>query len=166
MVLTYCEQWSSHNREAHKPLSEERAATRHRLGKLYTALLGDPARPRCFLEFSEFRSVCVEFMDEALRTYLTYSFSEERPNELFVEMAVKRRFEHPTGQEGDGRAFYFQTDGRLFVEYYQVGPTGPSVLVSKEESRTDISRNWEPFPEFGRYDGLARLDRGIPALRD
>ena len=29
----------------------------------------------------------------------------------------------------------------------------------------DVSCNWEPFPEFGQYDGLARLDRKSPWLR-
>jgi hypothetical protein len=28
-----------------------------------------------------------------------------------------------------------------------------------------VSKNWEPYPKFGQYKGLAQLDRGTPLLR-
>jgi hypothetical protein len=146
-------------------LTENQARKRHEKGKLYTAILGDRAKPRCFLEFSAYRSVCVEFLDDALRSYCVFGFSEEQPDQLFLESAVQRRFAHPTGQQGDARVYYFKTDGRLFLEHYQIGPTGPSVMVDSLETHTDMTHNWEPFPKFGDYEGLATLDRGIPVLR-
>ena len=39
----------------------------HAKGKLYTALLGDELRPWCFLEFTAYRSIGVEFLDQSLR---------------------------------------------------------------------------------------------------
>jgi hypothetical protein len=39
-----------------------------------------------------------------------------------------------------------------------------SKIVGEEERIVDVSRNWEPYPEFGNYQGLATLDRGTPLL--
>lgn len=164
MQITYCEQWSRNYLHPHNPLTEQQARERHQRNELYTALLGEPMRPNCFLEFSAYRSVCVEFLDQSLRTYRLYSFSEEDETKLFLEQVVIRQFVHATGAQSDGDVYYFKLDGRLFVEHYCVGATAPSVMISSEEKRADITHNWEPCPEFGHYEGLARFDRGIPAL--
>lgn len=166
MQITYCVQWSRHYSRLHEPLPEAQARKRHADNKLYTAVLGDPKKPRCFLEFSAYRSVCVEFLDDALRSYLVLSFAEEQPNRLFLESVVVRHFHHLQGEVSDAQLYYFKTDGRLFIEHYEVGPTGPSVLIESQESRADMSSNWTPFPEFGNYDSLANFDRAIPALID
>lgn len=160
----YCVQWFRGKNYPADILTPEQARKRHEKGKLYTALLGDPAKPDCFLEFSAYRSVCVEFLDASLRSFRVLSFSEERPNQLFLESVVIRNFDHPSGEESDGHVYYFKTDGRLFIEHYRVGPTGPSLMIDSQESHADTSRNWESFPEFGHYERLAVFDRSIPAL--
>jgi hypothetical protein len=141
----------------------EQARKHYEKSKLYTALVGDPVRPRCFLEFSAFRSVCAEFLDDTLRSVRDYSFQEKRPNEFFISVATLRQFAEGATEPHWGDIYYFMVDGGLTIVRYEVTPRA-TTEVEREETLTDVSHNWEPFPEFGQYEGLAKFDRGIPAL--
>ena len=163
MQITYCVQWSRHYSQLHEPLTEAQARKRHADGKLYTAVLGDLEKPQCFLEFSAYRSVCVEFLDDTLRSIRDYSFQEKRPNEFFVSVATLRKFAEGAKEPHWGDIYYFMVDGGLTIVRYEVTPRA-TTEVEREEFLTDVSHNWEPFPEFGHYEGLAEFDRGIPAL--
>jgi hypothetical protein len=166
MQISYCVQWFRHDKCPTEILSEAEAQKAHSQGKLYTALLGDPLRPDCFLEFSAFRSVCVEFLDPALRTYFHYSFQEMRPNELFISMSRRPEFPNEIDPPNWATVLYFKTDGHLLIVRYEANPDGVgSKIVAEEERIVDVTRNWEPYPEFGDYQGLATLDRGTPLLR-
>jgi hypothetical protein len=152
-------------RHPHQEITEAEARARHERVELYTAVLGDPARPYCFLEFSAYRSVCVEFLDGALRSVLEHSFQEKQPGKLFLSMAVVRRYDGDSLDVSSGDVYYFEVDGRLFIERYIGTVPYGSRLVGTDESTTDVTHNWEPFPEFGQYDGLAKRDRGISVLK-
>ncbi len=163
--ISYCTQWSRYGKRPYEVFSEGEARKRHKDGKLYTALLGGDEHPHCFLEVSAFRSVCVEFLDSALRTYFHYSFQEMRPNELFMSMSRRPEFPNEVDEPDRATVLYFETDGRLLIERYEAHADGiGSKIVGEEERIVDVSRNWEPYPEFGDYGGLARLDRGTPLL--
>jgi hypothetical protein len=147
-------------------ITEAEARKRHKKDKLYTAVLESADRPYCFLEFSAYRSVCVEFLDASLRTYFHYSFQEMRPHELFISMSRRPEFPNEVDEAIRATVLYFETDGRLLIVHYEANPNGVgSKIVGEEERTVDVSRNWEPYPEFGDYGGLARLDRGSPLLR-
>src|SRR3990172_11609355 len=92
MELHYCRQWFRYNKTPTDMLTEAEARRRYETRKLFTALLGSATHPNCFLEFSANRSVAVAFLDEQLRTYLDYSFQEERPDGFFVSMARRLEF--------------------------------------------------------------------------
>ena len=163
---SYCTQWSRYRKRPHQVISETEARRRHREGILYTALLGDKDRPYCFLEFSAFRSVCVEFLDAALRTYMHYSFQEERPGELFISTSNRPEFPNDVDEPDRATVLYFQTDGQLDIVRYVANADGiGSRKVGAETRIVNVTRNWEPYPEFGDYQGLATLDRGTPLLR-
>lgn len=166
MQISYCTQWSRHYNHPIKVLTEEQARAAHENGQLYTVLVGNPDRPQCFLECTAFRSVGVEFLDDALRTYLDYSFQEMRRGELFISMSRRLHFPNETDLADRATVFYFETDGQLAIVWYQANPNGiGSKIVDKQQRIVDVSRNWEPYPEFGHYQGLATLDRGTPLLR-
>lgn len=38
-----------------------------------------------------------------------------------------------------------------------------SVDLARVAHEVDVSQNWEPFPEFGQYEGLSRI-RNLPGL--
>ena len=164
--INYCTQWARYWKCYHEPISEAEARKRHKKGKLYTAVLENEERPYCFLEVSAFRSVCVEFLDGALRTYFHYSFQEKRPDELFISMSRRPEFPNEVDEPDRATVLFFETDGRLTIMHYKANPDGiGSKIVGQEERTVDVSHNWEPYPEFGDYAGLARLDRGTPLLR-
>jgi hypothetical protein len=167
MQINYCTQWSRHNNRPVDSLTEDQARTAHEKGKLYTVLVGDRLRPDCFLEFTAFRSVGVEFLDATLRTYLDYSFQEKRRNELFISMS--RRLEFPNDVDLADRAtvLYFKTDGQLKIERFQSNPDGiGSKRVGEETRVVDVTYNWEHYPKFGDYAGIATRDRCAPLLSD
>lgn len=167
MQISYCTKWSRHNRRPWDMLSEMQARTAHENGKLYTALIGNPLRPDCFLEVTAFRSVCVEFLDAALRTYLSYSFQEKRPNELFISMSRRPQFPNETDPPDRATVLFFKTDGQLHIERFLSNPDGiGSKLVGEESRVVDVTYNWERYPKFGDYAGLATRDRCPPLLGD
>lgn len=163
----YCEQWSRGYKEPRRILSADQARECHDRGKLYTVLLGDLNRPSCFLEFSAYRSVAVEFLDQNLRIYRDYSFQEESPNLLFLSMLRIPEFPNDVDDATRATVFYFETDGHVAIVRYQANAEGVgSRIVSREERLVEVTNNWEPFPEFGHYEGLAKLNRGIPLVDD
>ena len=162
---SFCTQWSRGAKRPHQVIGDAEARERHQRGELYTAILYDDRRPYCFLEFSAYRSVCVEFLDLALRTFFHYSFQEMRPNELFISMS--RRPEFPNAVDPPDRAtvLFFKIDGQLNIVRYEAHANGVgSRIVGEEQRMVDVTRNWEPYPKFGDYQGLAKLDRGTPLL--
>jgi hypothetical protein len=166
MQISFCSQWSRHGNRPRHVFSPDHARAAHAHNKLYTVLIGDPSHPSCFLEFSRFRSVCVEFLDAALRTYFDYSFQELRPGELFISMSRRLQFPNNTDPPNRATVLYFKPEGQLVVCGYVSNPDGiGSKLVDRKELTVDVSRNWEPYPKFGNYEGLVRLDRGSPWLR-
>jgi hypothetical protein len=81
---------------------------------------------------------------------------------------MSRRPEFPNATDPPDRAtvLFFETDGRLSIVRYQANPNGVGSKIIGEEHRiVDVSQNWEPYPEFGDYQGLATLDRGTELLR-
>jgi hypothetical protein len=167
MEIAYCEQWSRLYSHPHDVLTEEEAERRHETGKLYTALLGDPTKPTCFLEFSESRSVAVNFLDSALRIYRGHSFQEKKPGWLFLSVIRIPGFPNDTAEPNRATVYYVETDGHVAIVRYEAYPTGVGSYIAGREERTlDVTNNWEPFPEFGHYKGLARFDRGISWIEE
>ena len=144
MQISYCTQWSRHNSRPIDTLTDTQARTAHEEGKLYTVLVGERLRPECFLEFTAFRSVGVEFLDGALRTYLDYSFQEKRRNELFLSMSRRPQFPNDVDPPDRATVLFFKTDGQLDIVRYESNPNGVGSKIVDRESRTvDVTHNWE-----------------------
>jgi hypothetical protein len=164
--ISYCTQWSRYHRRPYDAVTEAEAARRHEELKLYTAVLSNGDRPYCFLEFSGAPSVCVEFLDSALRTYFHYSFGEQQSNQLFISMSRRPQFPNDVDEPDRATVLYFKTDGHLAIVRYVANADGiGSQIVGREERIVDVTRNWEPYPKFGDYQGLATIDRGSPWLK-
>jgi hypothetical protein len=116
------------------------------------------------LEVSAYRSDCVGFLDPLLRDYLQYSFQEMNPSELFVSTATIREYDNDSDRLVMGKVLFIDSDGRVVIDSYKCEPPGGvSKLIAQEERHTDVSDLWEPYPEFGNYEGLSRI-RNIPHL--
>lgn len=163
--IYYCVQWFRAQKRPTEALTEPQARKKHDRGELYTALVGDLKHPSCFLEFSAYRSVAVEFLDQALRRYLDYSFQEKAPNQLFLSSVRIPEFSNDVDYPIRATVYHFKITGDVAIERYESHADGVgSRIVGCEERQVDVTNNWEPFPEFGEYEGLARMNRGIPIL--
>jgi len=161
MKWTYCEQWNRLTEAPMRPLTPEQARARHESGELYTAVPASEggSAPELRVELRlETGYASVVFMDEYARDELNYQFTLI-DGSLFLKTA--RLYRYGASQERGGYAdvesmetYRMTTDGVIqrTVEEGGVGTT---------ESRygIDVSKNWEPVPEFGEYASLIRRDR-------
>jgi hypothetical protein len=155
-AVQYAERWLSRRGRPGPPLDPEEARRRHEAGELYTVVLGDPERPTAYLDVRlEAGFVGVHVLDDARRPYLTYLFARD-PNsddDLFLEQVTYREYDGDEVVRGD--AYYFERDGKVVKEHKE--------YVRREaergETHDDVSSNWEPVPEFGSYESIARVER-------
>ena len=155
-TVSYAERWSNRARRAVDPLDADTAHERHASGALYTAVLGDPDHPDAYLEVRlEAGFVGVHFLDDRLRNSMSYLFAREPGSEgdLFLEQVTRR--EYDDGELVLGEAYFFERDGSARVEKKDYRRDE----VETYEVRSDPSANWEPVPEFGRYESIARVER-------
>lgn len=165
MNLTYCEKWSQNYNEARGLRTETDAKCAHEQRKLYTVLFGDIKHPSCFFQVLD-EAVTVGFLDEHLRCPISYGFQEVSPGKLFLSQAHLFIYDDESEIVKSGTHYYFQKDGHLVIEFIEY--RNNSVLDetrSLKEMQTDVSGNWEPYPEFGKYDSIIRRDRGLPVLQ-
>ena len=95
------------------------------------------------------------FLDGELREYLEYSFREDKPGQLFLTMLSYREYEDNSDQVRTGTTIISNANGKEFIRRYTRGEDGYTL----EETTGDVSSNWEPYPEFGQYDSISRIDR-------
>lgn len=138
------------------PLDPETARKRHERGELYAAILGNPERPWAHLNVRlEVDYVGVTFLDEELREYLSYSFSDAPDGGgLFLGQATRR---------------YFDSSGELAHDEHYIFDWPDIAHVSKRDYvakmretydvETDMRENLEPVPAFGDYESIARYER-------
>jgi len=154
--VQYADRWLSRRGKPGRAIDVDEARRRHETGELYTVVLGDQERPTSYLDVRlEAGFVGVHFFDDAGRPYLTYHFARD-PNsgdDLFLEQVSYREYEGEEVVRGD--AYYFKPDGTVVKEHKDYVRRD----ADRGETRDDVSSNWEPVPEFGSYESIARLER-------
>jgi hypothetical protein len=155
-TLTYVDRWSEEFPTEFEQLDEDEARRRHESGELYTVLLGDPDSPSEYLEIRlEAGYVGVTFLDGDGRNYLAYTFAKEPSDErLFLQQASFREFDEQ-GKVRKGETYHFKRDGIVF----RTRKDYETREAWEGKTEDDVSGNWEPVPEFGRYESIARRDR-------
>ncbi len=156
---------------------EEAARWAHENRKLYfvTAFEKFPGpqcwaeRPYAFMEINLLDNsggaLIVGFLDELKRVCMTYTFHEvEVGKRLFLSTILHWEFANPEDEKGSYfERVNFTTDGECFWYKKPGGQFSPLPGEQYEAAeRMDVSKLWEPFPEFGHYEGLLRADRDIP----
>jgi hypothetical protein len=157
MKITYCKRWSRFRKCMTEIWNAEKARKAHERGDLYTVLLGDPEKPTCFLEVHlKLGYIGVNFLDEYLRDYFQCGFTKEKPGMLFLSQVTHREYEAETDTVIEAKFARFFPDGRAI---YEIDNTHEDALLRKEVEQEDLSVNWEPIPEFGQYESIARFER-------
>jgi hypothetical protein len=155
-TVTYAARWSEPVGGPVDELDEDEAQRRHEAGELYTAILGDGMTPRAYVEVRlEKGFVGVHFLDDDGRNFATYLFGKQADDDaLFLERATWREYDED-GELVRGEAYFFKPDGTIHVESKDYVERE----ASRGDKRDDVSGNWEPVPEFGRYESVTRLER-------
>jgi hypothetical protein len=153
-MMSYSEDWSFNYHAAKNPLSAEEAARRHSARRRYAVASGAIDSPDAVILMTG-NSALIEFFDDNRDDYLSLQFQEKRPGELFLSMATYRKFR---GGEKPISAvtFTFEEDGSGRIVEYDGATKGTKV---RTVAPANVSLNWEPYPQFGQYEGLLRVER-------
>lgn len=154
-MLTYANRWFRGKKRIIEQWEENHAREVHSCGGTYVAVVNRNDTPFCFLEISK-EAVTVGFLDHFLREYLTYSFRVLSPGKLFLLSARHAFFSGDSDKIITVTICYFETDGRVHIEEYD---DKTRTVESSDGESIDPSKNWEDYPEFGKYDSLIRIER-------
>lgn len=163
MQVTYCELWSDQLRSPVDEMSVATARGRNSAGQHYCAVLGDPSSPKAVLNIAwENDYLGVSFIDSEGRTHTKYVFRKMDGNKLF--MTEVTAWHYPEGAQ-----FEFEAD---VIESAEFRPDGYASRTLDDSSSDQIQKteymdvpvdtNWEPVPEFGHWESVARYDRDAP----
>jgi hypothetical protein len=161
--VTYCYRWNSRRASPGTPISEEEARERDATGEEYTAIVPRPGHPYPVLVTVVWKnSFCsTSFLDDFGRRCAKYSFTKvegrlflseihlhEYPDDTpGLKLSAATRIEH----------MVFRTDGhvrRVTTDH------GKHEKITNDYSDVSMDANWEPIPEFGDWDSIARFERG------
>lgn len=160
MQVTYCEVWSDQLRSPVDVISEATARERNAKGKHYCVVLGDAASPQAVLDIAwENSYLGVSFIDEEGRTHTKYTFRKMESGKLFLTDVTA--WNYPEGAQ-----FEFEAD---VIESAEFRPDGYASRTLDDSSSDQVKKteytdvpvetNWEPIPEFGHWESVARYDR-------
>lgn len=160
MQVTYCEVWSDQFRSPTDEMTEEAARARDKKGELYCVVLGSPTSPEAVLEVVWKNSYLgVEFIDDLGRTHTKYIFQKIESGKLFMTEVVI--WTYPEGARFEFEAeviesVFFRPDG--YVRRTVDDNTSDRKEIT-EYADVPLDANWEPVPEFGYWESVARYDR-------
>ena len=154
MTYDYYERWFRAKRRPVAPLTLTQARDAAAARTLFTAVCRKGVAPVAFLEFNS-DYVGVGFLDDLMREYLTYQFSEVEPGRLFLNMAVFREYRAETDQIVNGSTYHFKPSGTVTILYDNIAAGKQSSV----EKVAGVADNWEDYPAFGQYGRLLHIER-------
>lgn len=139
----------------------------HKKRKTYFAtILKDDNTPYCAIETNA-GYFGIDFLREDFDNYLMYDYRDEYSKDgcLFLGTVILHECHPGTNQKR--RRIDFRLDPKGLCERVRYSDDDGSwaLIVDPclELSTPEIERLWVPYPEFGQYEGLFRLDR-IPMV--
>lgn len=165
MKATYCERWNDKLRQPIAPLTTQEAHARDVEGKLYTVSLGDGSIPETLIEVRwEVDYLGVWFLDDAGNRYLKYSFTKESGSQLFLDNITAWNYPTEVRKYSLNEAesideISYRPDGVIRVE---ATDNRTKMVEVTDKHSVDVSAHWEPVPQFGEWQSVARWDRDQP----
>ncbi len=151
--VLYCNRWNRVRRTQAGSFSEEEARRRYSAGEsLCVVVLDWNGVPTGFVEVGG-GSYGVGFLDRLLRQYLDYVF-EECEDRLFLSQAIHMQYLGDSLTPDETLHFVFKRDGTTTITQSAGGKA-----ASERHESTDMSKNWEPRPEFEDIPVLLRENR-------
>lgn len=163
LQVTYCELWSNKLRSPTDVLTEAEARDRDARGEQYCVVLGDPGAPQAILDIAWVNSALrVSFVDEEGRSHTEYLFRKMENGKLFMHDATT--WTYPEGSRRKSQASHieeaqFRPDG---YASRTIDDSSAGQIEKTEYTDVPVENNWEPMPEFGHWESVARYDRDAP----
>jgi len=154
MEMNFCERWFRQKKMIIGPMNIEKAKKLDQKGKPYTVIIGSSENPEFFIEVNK-GFYGVSFLDDLKREYLLYNFEEITEGMLFLKEAIHREFDGKKDPVISGTVYRFSPDGTVKIEKSKA----PFEKAEMFEKKTDVSKNWEKKPEFGKYENLIKKER-------
>ena len=163
--IDYCNSWHPYRAEPTIAWSATQAREAHASGRPYGALLySNGLYPWSAVEIRRGNGesyIDVSFLSSTGHRDVVYFFSSQRDEQiLFLRSALF----FSNGNSQTDRTDYtwrlrhvFTVTGSASTRFTRVVP---SLRTGNANWTFDVSTHWEPFPEFGQYSSLARVDRG------
>jgi hypothetical protein len=129
-----------------------------------TALIEENNQPYASIHFSGM-FVVISYIDEYNRVYMEYSFrTEYGKQDLFLyELEYYIYPKKAKCFEVDNEeyvSYYFTPKGELSVtKEFNIGTAEHTREIYEAENLVNVGKNWEPYPEFGQWDNIVRMER-------
>jgi hypothetical protein len=154
MEIHYCSGWFFARKRATEMWDEATARAAHEAGAPYAALLGSIASPYAVVTFMG-DCLVVSFLDNRSRDHIDYEFYEKHSGRLFMSRAVFRKYVGDSDTVREAEVYTIREDGHVTVGREDLAKQ----VAESKETHTDVSSFWEPYPTFGDYASIARLER-------
>jgi hypothetical protein len=154
MEIYYCSGWFFARKRATEIWDEATARAAHEARTPYAAVLGSVASPHAVVTVMG-DCVAVSFLDDRLREHVDYEFYEKLPGRLFMSRAVFRKYVGDSDRLREAEVYTIRDDGRVTVGREDILRRAAESM----DTQTDVSIFWEPYPSFGDYASIARLER-------
>lgn len=155
--IYFCKSWFAAKKLATEVWTEEQAKDAHENGRNYTVLVESIERPFCVILVMA-NGIAVDFLDEHLRKALSYQFQVVEPGRMFLTMAVHREFDEDGDKVAKGTSYGFSEDGKVRIDREAFLPDHSLEVAN---GQTDVSSNYVPAPEFGKYEEFMRMERQL-----
>ena len=154
--IIYCKSWFWAKKRPTVLWTEKQAKQAHEKGLTYTVVVKSGVRLFAVIDVAKSTNfVGVVFLDDLLRSYLSYDFKLVETELLFLSMVTHCDFEGDKNQVKFGSSYIFHSDGRLIIRNQSFFPAS----IEEVNSSVDITNNYETYPNFGEYEHLFKIER-------
>ena len=154
MTVSYGKDWAEDHGFVVLPMSAEKAQLRYNARQPFSAIILIDGRISRVVSFLR-DYVGVRFYDPQGRCDLRYDFDEIQPNRLFLKLARHQKYE-PTGSElAEVEEYRFDPKGTCSIE----STTSDRISRVSPPQQEDVTRNWEPYPQFHDLTSIIRRER-------
>lgn len=155
--LFYCDGWFVVKKKPVAPLTPEEAHALHEAGEEYTVLVGDPIRPRAYIEVVLSRNfVCCNFLDEYLRQKIYCIFTAKAAERLFLSQSMTRKFKDDTDEVIFAWSLKLSQDGQVVAVESDLLAGTRSVGTGQFK----VDSFYVERPVFGHYDDVLQFGPG------
>ncbi|WP_460998803.1 hypothetical protein [Streptomonospora sediminis] len=162
--VEYTWTWNFRRNRAGTPLTEAEARSRHATGEDYIAIIGrspGTSHPVLVTISGNYGYASTLFLDEHGRPKMEYQFSQKNKDQMFLETVHIWSYadDNPKHTRKDANMiekYTYREDGYARQEKINAIENFKDI---KESTDVPVQNNWEPVPEFGSYESIARWER-------